>query len=536
MPARAFFRALFFASLFALLFIGVGRLALAGANDGLPRPKDPVDRSTPRKTFTGFLNAARAGQFERAAYYLDLRDTPRAQQALKGPELARELAYVLDHQPPLEANAIPDGAQPTTNGSEVVVGTLALEEEDVSITLVHVANGSQQIWVFSRSTVALVPALYAAMGPSLWQSELPSWMTQIGPFGNAVWQWLALVALALSSYLIGRILSWLFVTVGKTFGKRAKAPIDESLIVETRTPLRLLLSTAIFRVGVDSLALTVLLQQALDFVTFTLLVIGISMLFLRMLKVMMGVAVSHLPTDTQYEFRRRELRTRFGLLQRIANVVVVILASGIILTQFAIVRTVGLSVLASAGIAGVVVGLAAQKSMSSVIAGIQISLTQPLRIGDIIKVEEQVGVVEDMSLTNVVVRLFDKRRLIVPISRFLDQPFENWTRSSSDLLGIVTLVVDFATPIDEIRAEAKRVIESSPLWDKRVSKVTVGDVTRDGVQVKVILSAAEYSKLDDLKNATREAMLKWLQQKEGGSYFTTTRTQGTGPAPLDPSI
>ncbi len=510
MQARAFLRALFFASLFALLF-GFGRLALAGANDGLPRPKDPVDRSTPRKTFTGFLNASRTGQFERAAYYLDLRDTPRAQQALKGPELARELAYVLDHQPPL-----------------------ALEDEDVSIALVHVANGNQQIWVFSRSTVALVPTLYAAMGPSLWQSELPSWMTRIGPFGNAVWQWLALVALCLVSYLVGRVLSWLFVMIGKAFAKRTKTPIDEALITETRAPLRLLLSIAVFRMGVDSLALTVILQQALRFVMFTLFVIGLSMLFLRMLSVMMGVAVGHLPTDTQHEFRRRELRTRFGLLQRIANVVVVILASGIILTQFSIVRTVGLSMLASAGIAGIVVGLAAQKSMSSVIAGIQISLTQPIRIGDVIKVEDQVGVVEDMSLTNVVVRLFDKRRLIVPISRFLDQPFENWTRLSSDLIGTVTLVVDFATPVDEIRAEAKRMIESSPLWDKRVSKVTVGDVTRDGVLINVVLSAADYPKLDELKYATREAMLKWLQEKEGGTYFTTTRMQGTAPAPPTP--
>ncbi|HEX7665664.1 MAG TPA: mechanosensitive ion channel domain-containing protein, partial [Polyangiaceae bacterium] len=364
----------------------------------------------------------------------------------------------------------------------------------------------------------------------------PDWLTKTEIAGNALWQWIALVVLGFLSYVVARVLSWVFVTIGKYFAKRTKTKIDEKLIVEARPPLRILFFVGVFRTGVDSLALTVIFQNVLDFVTFTLLVIGMSMLFLRVLGVLMGVAVSHLPTDTQHELRRRELRTRFSLLQRIANVIVIVLAGGIILTQFAFVRTVGLSVLASAGIAGVVVGLAAQKSMSSVIAGIQISLTQPIRIGDTVKVEGQVGVVEELSLTNVVIRLADKRRLIVPISRFLDQPFENWTRSSADLIGTVTLVVDFTTPIEDVRAEAKRLVEAHPLWDKRLSKMTVGDVTQGGVLLNVYLSAGDSSKLDDLKNDVREALLKWLQGKEGGAYFIVQRTQPTTvPAPTPKS-
>ncbi|MEO7113854.1 MAG: mechanosensitive ion channel domain-containing protein, partial [Polyangiaceae bacterium] len=336
------------------------------------------------------------------------------------------------------------------------------------------------------------------------------------------------IALIFVSYLVGRFTSFLVVTVWKFFAKRAATHIDEDLIGAVRTPFRILFGIAVFRIAVDSLALTLVLQSLLDHATFSLLVIGLSLLFLRMLNVAMGWAIGHLPIEAQYEFRRRELRTRFGLLLRVADIIVIILATAAILTQFSFVRTVGLSVLASAGIAGVVVGLAAQKSVSSVIAGIQISLTQPIRIGDVVKVEGQTGTVEEVSLTNVVLRIADQRRLIVPVSRFLDQPFENWTRRNTEILGTLTLVVDFATPIDELRAEAKKIVEASALWDKRKFALTVTDVSQAGVQVSVLVSACDSTHLADLKNEAREALLKFLQQKEGGAYFITTRTAAPG--------
>ncbi|MEO8877695.1 MAG: mechanosensitive ion channel domain-containing protein, partial [Polyangiaceae bacterium] len=430
----------------------------AGANDGLAHKT--LDQTTPRRTMSGFLTATRAGQFEQAAHYLDLRDTPRAEQSIHGPELARELSYVLDRKAQIDLKNLEDDATSKTTPAEVIATTVTLGNEEVSIALVKAQpNAATPAWVLSRSTVALIPALYTEFGPKGWEGYMPEILTRASLLGNAAWQWLGLLALVGISYFVGRFLSYIVVTVWRYFAKRTKTLLDDNLISAVRTPLRILFAIAVFRVAVDSLALTVVLQNVFDHVTFSLLVIGLSLLFLRLLGVIMGWTVSNLPTDTQHEFRRREVRTRFGLLLRIADVVVVILATAAILTQFSFVRTVGLSVLASAGIAGVVVGLAAQKSVSSVIAGIQISLTQPIRIGDVVKVEGQSGVVEEVSLTNVVLRLSDQRRLIVPVSRFLDQPFENWTRRTTELLGIVTLVVDFSTPMDELRVETKRILE-----------------------------------------------------------------------------
>jgi small-conductance mechanosensitive channel len=519
-----FSRFVFF--VFALLgSFAASPVAMAGVNDGLAHSDTALDQATPRRSMSGFLDAAHAGKFDEAARYLDLRDIALTEQSLRGPELARDLVYVLDRKAKVDLTAIEDDPNATPEGNNVIVTTVALDEERVSIALVRVPTDSTPpTWFLSRNTVDLIPALYTEYGPKGLEGHMPAWLANTILFGNAAWQWLGLVVLILLSYVVGRAASFVVVFVWKFFAKRASTHIDEDLIGAVRTPLRILLGVAVFRIAIDSLALTVVLQGLLDHATFSLFVIGMSLLLLRMLNVAMGWAIGHLPAEAQYEFRRRELRTRFGLLLRVADVVVIILATAAILTQFTFVRTVGLSVLASAGIAGVVIGLAAQKSVSSVIAGVQISLTQPIRIGDVVKVEGQSGTVEEVSLTNVVLRLSDQRRLIVPVSRFLDSPFENWTRKTTEILGSLTIVVDFATPIDELRAEAKKIVEANALWDKRKFALTVADVSQSGVQISVLVSAADSAKIADLRDQVRESLLKYLQQKEGGAYFIASRT------------
>lgn len=528
MIGRACARIVFALSIFFALALVPAR-AHAQAGEGLGKPSAPLDRSTPKRTITGFLSAAHASDFLKAAHYLDLRDTPRAEQSIRGPELARELAFVLDHEAPIDENHLSDDPIAEPPGTELVVTTLTLGDERVPISVVRVpAYRGGEMWVVSRSTVAVIPTLFASFGTEGWQARVPEALRH-QVLGNAFWQWIGLFALIAIAYVFARIISFGFVAVARFFAKRSPTPVDDQLVAEVRPPLRILLFVLIFRQAVGFLDLSVVAQDVADFGTFTLLVIGLASLFLRVLGVAMGWAVGHLPRETQYELRRRELRTRFVLLRRIANVIVAVLATAVILTQFSFVRTVGLSVLASAGIAGVVVGLAAQKSVSSVIAGIQISFTQPIRIGDVVKVEGQTGTVEEVSLTNVVIRIADQRRLIVPVSRFLEQPFENWTRQSGEINGTVTLLVDFATPIEELRAEAKRLVEENPLWDKRACKIYVSDVSQSGVQVSVVVSASDSNRLDDLKNDVREKILAYLQAKEGGAYFITTRNATPAP-------
>ncbi|HCF59138.1 MAG TPA: mechanosensitive ion channel protein MscS, partial [Myxococcales bacterium] len=211
----------------------------------------------------------------------------------------------------------------------------------------------------------------------------------------------------------------------------------------------------------------------------------------------------------------------------IASVTVYVVAAALVLTQFEAVRNLGMSLLASAGIAGIVVGLAAQKTISSLLAGIQLSITQPIRIGDSIVVEGEFGTVEEIHLTYVVVRVWDLRRLIVPITRFLDAPFQNWTKVSPEIMGTVELFADYSVPIDQVRAELGRFCEAHPAWDKKVCNLQVTAVSERTVTLRALVSSENAGKSSELRNAVREQLVKFLQQLDGGRYLPQVRLAPT---------
>jgi small-conductance mechanosensitive channel len=180
-------------------------------------------------------------------------------------------------------------------------------------------------------------------------------------------------------------------------------------------------------------------------------------------------------------------------------------------------RRLGTGILASAGLAGLVVGLAAQKTLGNLLAGIQIAITQPIRIDDVVVVEGEWGRIEAITLTYVVVRIWDLRRLVLPISYFLEKPFQNWTRVSADVLGTVYLVVDYTVPVDEIRAQLDRIVRESNLWDRKVCGVQVTNASERGIEVRALVSAADSSKAWDLRCEVREKLITFLQDKYPGS-------------------
>jgi small-conductance mechanosensitive channel len=227
------------------------------------------------------------------------------------------------------------------------------------------------------------------------------------------------------------------------------------------------------------------------------------------------VRTEHHGYDT---YRYRGLQTRLRVLRQLTIFVLVIVCAATILMNFDPVRQIGTGLLASAGVAGVIVGLAAQKSLSTIIAGLQIALTSPMKIDDVVVVDGEYGQIEEISLTYVVVRAWDERRLILPITYFIDKSFQNWTRSSSELLGTVFLYVDYMVPIDELRAEAKRLVSESSLWDQRVFGVQVTDWKTDSVEVRILVSAAAAGKLFDLRCEVREKLLAYLQQREPSAF------------------
>lgn len=211
--------------------------------------------------------------------------------------------------------------------------------------------------------------------------------------------------------------------------------------------------------------------------------------------------------------RIRAVYTQYKIFERILVISIVILATIFILITFDSVRQIGVSLLASAGVAGVIIGFAAQKSLAGILAGIQIAISQPIRIDDVVVVEGDWGYVEEITLTYVVIRLWDDRRLVVPIAYFLDKPFYNWTRSQDALLGAIVLPLDLTTDLAPIRSFYLQEIATHPLWDKRKAAVQVIDVQDRVQQVRFVCSAANSEQLFDLRCDLRETLLGHLSRE-----------------------
>jgi small-conductance mechanosensitive channel len=190
----------------------------------------------------------------------------------------------------------------------------------------------------------------------------------------------------------------------------------------------------------------------------------------------------------------------------------VVLTIGLALMTSSSVRQYGVSLFASAGAAGLVVGLAARPLLSNLLAGIQIALTQPIRVEDSVVVQGEWGWIERIGSTYVVIRIWDLRRLIVPLSYFIEQPFQNWTHSSADLMGTVMLYVDYTVPVEKVRAKLREVVEANPKWDRKVAVVQMTDLPSATVELRLLVSARNAGVLWDLRCDVREAMVNWLVQ------------------------
>jgi small-conductance mechanosensitive channel len=209
--------------------------------------------------------------------------------------------------------------------------------------------------------------------------------------------------------------------------------------------------------------------------------------------------------------------TQVAILRRAVKVLIIILTAAVALMAFDSVRQFGVSLFASAGAAGLIVGLAARPVLSNLIAGIQLAVTQPIRIDDVVVIEGEYGVVEEISSTYVVVKIWDLRRLIVPLSYFMEKHFENWTRESSDIIGSVYLQTDYNVPVEKIRAKLKEIVESSDLWDRKVLSLQVTDCKESTVEPRVLVSAAHASQAWDLRCQVREKLLDYLRSEFPGS-------------------
>jgi small-conductance mechanosensitive channel len=265
---------------------------------------------------------------------------------------------------------------------------------------------------------------------------------------------------------------------------------------------------AIPALGLSSDATGTLLR--LDFAAFLLILgwAGVALVSLAG-----DLYLARLPRDFEQDALARKHVTQIRVLRRTSQVLLGLLSVAAALMTQPGIEQYGLSLFASAGAAGIVVGLAARPVLSNLLAGIQIAITQPIKVEDAVVVEGEWGWIEDITSTYVVIRLWDWRRLVVPLSWFLEQPFQNWTRESSSLIGSVHLFVDYATPIDALRQQMEVIVRQSKLWDGNVLNLQVVEATEQAIQLRVLVSARNSSEAWDLRCHVREKLIAFLQEK-----------------------
>lgn len=250
--------------------------------------------------------------------------------------------------------------------------------------------------------------------------------------------------------------------------------------------------------------------EKVDFIGTLLFVGSMAWLFIQLL------AVIKLTILDQYDFARkdnleaRKVYTQFDILENILVGLVVLIALAIALMTFPSIRRIGVSLFASAGVAGIIIGLAAQKLIGTYLAGLQIAITQPIRIDDVVVVEGEWGRIEDINLTYVVVRIWDKRRLVLPTTYFIEKPFQNWTRVSADILGSVYVYADYTFPIQELRDFVEKTVPENEWWDGQVVNVQVTNNTEDTIEIRSLVSAADGSTAWDLRVWLREKIVQFI--------------------------
>ena len=242
------------------------------------------------------------------------------------------------------------------------------------------------------------------------------------------------------------------------------------------------------------------------------LIFGIGMLLARLVRVLEDVLRHRIQMDVADNLRARTIHTQFRILRQVVALIIWILTGSAILLQFDGFQQFGRGLLASAGIASLVIGFAAQRTLGNLIAGFQIAITQPIRLDDVVVVENEWGRIEEITLTYVVVKIWDERRLVLPISYFLENPFTNWTRSTSDILGTVFLHVDYSVPLDALREKLNELVKEHEDWDGRVAEIVALESRPTTLEIRALVSARDSGAAWRLRCHVREGLVTFLQQ------------------------
>jgi small-conductance mechanosensitive channel len=295
-------------------------------------------------------------------------------------------------------------------------------------------------------------------------------------------------------------------------GKDPKNLLPINFANRIKLPLLLIIVALVLRIGLLN---GVFLDSYVKLISHTctlLLIFSLTWFCIVLLKAFKSGLMRKYDITADDNLHARRVFTQFTILERVIVFLIIIFAIGIALMSFDNIRAIGISFLTSAGIAGIILGFSAQKMLATLVAGIQIAITQPIRLDDVVIVEGEWGWIEEITLTYVVVRIWDKRRMVLPTTYFIEKPFQNWTRTTSEILGTVFIYTDFYMPVDALREELTRLLKSTHLWDGNVNVLQVTNATETGMEIRALMSSKNSPTSWDLRVFIREKLITFIQQ------------------------
>ncbi|HVU48748.1 MAG TPA: mechanosensitive ion channel family protein [Terracidiphilus sp.] len=343
---------------------------------------------------------------------------------------------------------------------------------------------------------------------------------------HVLWSAVTLTAAICISLIARAIVFWALRRV--TY--RRAAFIGQSLVRHSEHPSRWIFPLLAVLAVSPGLPLPSIAMSAIEHITGLALIGTIAWLAVLLIEIASDMMAGRYRTDVADNLLARRIQTQFQVVRRISVMLVVVVAISLMLMTFPAIKHIGVSILASAGLASLVVGMAMKGTLSNLIAGVQIAFAQPFRMEDVVVVEGEWGWIEEIGTMYVFVRCWDLRRLVLPLSYFLDHPFQNWTRNSADLLGYVYVYTDYTISVDAVRDALKSICEATPLWGGKVCGVQVTDADQHTMQVRALMDARNSGDAWDLRCFVREKLIDFLQKNYPGS-LPHFRGELTAPLP-----
>lgn len=334
---------------------------------------------------------------------------------------------------------------------------------------------------------------------------------EILQFLNKIWQ--NPITSLLTVLVVTYAISYLFISIFKKYFQRIEIiPSDFSFSKHFNSSIWLIFIFVALKLIIPTLELSKNYLEIVDKIWIVAIISVLTFFLIRIISFSKIIIFNNFEIKAKDEFKFRKLRTQLDFIEKITVVFLCLAGLLAILMNFDGAKKIGTSIMASAGLAGIIIGIAAQRSLGNLIAGCQIAFTQPFKLGDTVVVDGEWGHIKEITLTYIVVKSWDKRNLVVPITYLLEKPFQNWTRSNEKTMGTIYFYVDYSLPVDELRKEFMRFMASSEHWDGETASLYVIDTTEKSMQIRALVSAKNADNAFHLKVYAREHLIKFIQQ------------------------